>query len=375
MLAKKHYLNVQVMTSRVVPAVYRYWLRCLVASILLVGSKSHAASFDCQKARNAVEQLICLDPQLSAADERMAGLYSRAVNAAEDPRAVRQSQRDWLRLVRNRCDGRECLVAAYAERIRRLEANQPLNLADTPAQPSSAAGLKSGDTVYLDTSAEYEQKIAAWLQQTKPIEVAMQVVQRYVTSSAVPVVFVRHCGAQAGGGAWYLETANQIHVCYEFIASLLNAHDAAVKAGGTSWEIEQRLVLDGIKFLVWHEAAHGLLRRDGGSTGPEEAAADNIAAILLLTEAKADEDVRRAVLAVHRLTSAMGPRVTYTDTEYADEHLLPQQRFFAVACLAVGREPALSGWLTILSPRRAAQCKAEWPRKVDSLNALLKRIR
>ena len=46
---------------------------------LIVSISSHAASFDCGKARKLVEVAICADAQLSDADEKLAAAYRAAL--------------------------------------------------------------------------------------------------------------------------------------------------------------------------------------------------------------------------------------------------------------------------------------------------------
>lgn len=362
--------------------VYSSFVRHAVvslASVLLAGT-AFGASFDCTKARTSVEQAICLDAGVSKQDETMATLFSKALKDSSNPSLVRQSQRDWLRLVRNRCDSRECLVSAYEERIRRLRDGRAQDLSATPAGAFSSADgrLAPGEVDYLPGEQDFEQKLVPWIRGLGVVEEAMEVAARYVPKRTLPSVVLRHCAAQAGFGAYYTEAAHQVHVCYEFVTSLIQTQDQLVKGGQSNWDAEQPLARAAIKFLVWHEAAHALLRKssDGGTVGPEEAEADNIAGVLLLAHTTSEEQTRQAVLGVRRLVTVFGPRATYTDTEYADEHLLPQQRFAAISCLAVGRQPALVGWLgQILPARRAAQCQADWPKKLSAVNALLKRVR
>lgn len=346
-----------------------------VGSVL--ASKAHAASFDCRLARTSVEQAICLDPELSALDERMAALFKAALPSQGGANEFRQTQRDWLRLVRNRCSTRECLRGAYQERITNLQSGRPLDLSDTPAGAGVISALQGGETRYQKAAVDGEQAVVRWLQDTKSLETAVEVASKYVPRQFLPSFTARHCADQAGFGAYFVNSANQVHVCYEFVRQLLLSHAAHVENGGSNWNDEQSYALDAIRFVVWHETAHALLHRnrDGGSLGPEEAEADNIAGVLLLLQAPDETAVRRAVWAVHRLTSAMGAKANYSNAEFADEHLLPQQRLVAFACLAVGRSPTLSSWLgQILPERRATRCRAEWTRRIHAVSALFKRL-
>jgi uncharacterized protein YecT (DUF1311 family) len=65
---------------------------------LIVSISSHAASFDCGKARKLVEVAICADAQLSDADEKLAAAYRAALaaNQNEWKAEIVKDQRRWL---------------------------------------------------------------------------------------------------------------------------------------------------------------------------------------------------------------------------------------------------------------------------------------
>lgn len=84
-------------------------------------------SFDCAKAQNSAEELICADSVLSDLDRRLADRYAAAVSAAQTLDAgaqnalntLRATQRGWIK-GRNDCwkagDLRTCVEAAYSRR-------------------------------------------------------------------------------------------------------------------------------------------------------------------------------------------------------------------------------------------------------------------
>ena len=106
----------------------RLWL--LIISILLPAS-GWAASFSCDKPGTQVEVAICANPELSAADERLAHAYEDALHAVADPDAARAAQRDWA-AARGKVAPKD-LVAFYAARTAILE-----DLAARPAAPALA---------------------------------------------------------------------------------------------------------------------------------------------------------------------------------------------------------------------------------------------
>ncbi|MGF7205916.1 uncharacterized protein GGE65_000474 [Skermanella aerolata] len=88
-------------------------------------SMPRAASFDCAKASQPAERLICGDAALSSLDETMAAEYrrSRAAVSEEGRRQLRDNQRSWLKFVSSTCttlkqsaDAVQCMRDAYRER-------------------------------------------------------------------------------------------------------------------------------------------------------------------------------------------------------------------------------------------------------------------
>jgi uncharacterized protein len=93
-----------------------------LASLLAWTSISHAASFDCAKATQPAERLICSDSDLSNLDEAMAAEYSRARAAVseEGRKQLRDNQRNWLKYVSATCtksrQALQCISDAYRDR-------------------------------------------------------------------------------------------------------------------------------------------------------------------------------------------------------------------------------------------------------------------
>ncbi|WP_448203260.1 lysozyme inhibitor LprI family protein [Azospirillum sp. sgz302134] len=83
-----------------------------VTLAVLAGSPAaRAASFDCTKAKTPDEILICADPDLSRADERMAAAYKSLMEAVQAQGLdagvrdrLRGQQRAWVTLRNSRCD-------------------------------------------------------------------------------------------------------------------------------------------------------------------------------------------------------------------------------------------------------------------------------
>jgi uncharacterized protein len=88
---------------------------------------------DCTRPQYASDTLVCGDAELRAADADVAALASTPPSLAAD--AIWEDQASWLRrrsLCAFKTDHRDCLVAAYADRLAVLAAsaraaNQPMH--------------------------------------------------------------------------------------------------------------------------------------------------------------------------------------------------------------------------------------------------------
>ncbi|CUH61620.1 lysozyme inhibitor LprI family protein [Thalassobacter stenotrophicus] len=105
------------------------YLRLVGLALLLsvgIGSVGKAASFDCNKATTETEIAICSDPELSALDELMGGLW---VSRDREPHEVKL-QTNWLAR-RNACEGRSsCIAFHYNTHLEALEKKRPLQCLD-----------------------------------------------------------------------------------------------------------------------------------------------------------------------------------------------------------------------------------------------------
>ncbi len=82
-------------------------------------------SFDCRLARSSVERAICSDSELAEWDYRMGAAFRRALEATNDPIAVRDDQRRWITLrdricSTNRQIGFDCLLRMTKDRASTL---------------------------------------------------------------------------------------------------------------------------------------------------------------------------------------------------------------------------------------------------------------
>lgn len=98
-----------------------------IAGLLCVvlPANSSGASFDCAKATSAVEKLICSESELSTADEELANIYDQARTYSASPQEFKKKQMHWIRADRDPCQTKECIAAAYRNRIEELSAPSP----------------------------------------------------------------------------------------------------------------------------------------------------------------------------------------------------------------------------------------------------------
>lgn len=99
------------------------WVAVVSAAVLMGvdrPGKSQAASFDCAKASNIVETLICTNPHLSQMDERLAAAYSAARSQSANVEQLLSEQRAWI-AKRNKCRTATYVSEAYTTRLVELE--------------------------------------------------------------------------------------------------------------------------------------------------------------------------------------------------------------------------------------------------------------
>ncbi|HEX2022589.1 MAG TPA: DUF4344 domain-containing metallopeptidase [Candidatus Thermoplasmatota archaeon] len=176
----------------------------------------------------------------------------------------------------------------------------------------------------------------------------------------VPILH-EECGI---ANAFYDPERRSVHLCYELlevVASVMarevGGADAPAATGG-AW-----------LFVALHETGHALVDAyDLPVTGREEDAVDDFAALVLLHDGAPDAALDAATfwgLTEDWQTSA---------EEFADEHSLNAQRYFALLCDVVGADPEGYGWIVdegYLPESRAARCVYEHEKKAGSWARLL----
>lgn len=114
----------------------------------ILGGVAHSASFDCARAQNKVEHLICSNADLSRVDEELAAHYKAALQDTARTEVVRQTQKQWLKQ-RNDCVNADCVRLAYVHRIsalRMLKTSNAFQIRPAPA-PRITFGLKDAPPI------------------------------------------------------------------------------------------------------------------------------------------------------------------------------------------------------------------------------------
>jgi uncharacterized protein len=111
-----------------VPCLLLLALGCLATATVM----ADGPSYDCRKVESgSIEEMICLDEQLSALDRELSGVYAEASVKAgdEQPPVLKAEQRGWIK-GRNDCwksaDQRTCVQDQYQLRIAELQARYRL---------------------------------------------------------------------------------------------------------------------------------------------------------------------------------------------------------------------------------------------------------
>ena len=111
------------MPTTLVQPLLRLALAALFAALAPFAS---AASFDCAKARSAMEKLICSDAPLSALDDQLNTAFKEAITRSKARPQLVQWQREWLQSYEvTQCKNARCLGQEFAGRIALLQSVAP----------------------------------------------------------------------------------------------------------------------------------------------------------------------------------------------------------------------------------------------------------
>lgn len=80
-----------------------------------------AASFNCQKASNQIERMICNDAELSKLDNELASTYFQYLDDSDDIMDAIEFQKNWLKTSRDTCQNIGCLKSVYQSRVHDIQ--------------------------------------------------------------------------------------------------------------------------------------------------------------------------------------------------------------------------------------------------------------
>ena len=115
-IAKEHLPLKNIAECKKIKSFYLHKISFLVAIFFLISctQSTSAASFDCGKASNPTEKMICAHPDISELDNTLGTLFT-SLKGLNLPLLVEQKK--WLKETRDACKTAECLKDVYGERI------------------------------------------------------------------------------------------------------------------------------------------------------------------------------------------------------------------------------------------------------------------
>jgi uncharacterized protein len=134
-------------------------LTIVTAVFLIHANIIAAAGFDCAKAANTVENLICNNENLSQLDDKNTALFRDYKSTSKDEGQALQDQRDWLKHTRNACLDASCLESTYQNRnaylASRVESNRATveGSGEIPASTTAAPVVTSQEDLPAATES------------------------------------------------------------------------------------------------------------------------------------------------------------------------------------------------------------------------------
>lgn len=169
--------------------------------------------------------------------------------------------------------------------------------------------------------------------------------------------------------AFYDAEKHSVTVCYE----LMEHFYKVFRSDGLDDQKAYDKMFDAVRFAFLHEIGHALIDTYNlPITGNEEDAADRCSSFINLTEL--GEDGVNAVLAASEAFHIESRNNSSGKRNFADEHLLQEQRFYNSLCMLYGSDNEKYAYIMneqYLPKERAVRCPQEYRRTVDSWSNLL----
>lgn len=140
----------------------------------------------------------------------MARAYRQVLSTGTDAQLSKQTQRDWLKLVRNVCTSEECLRSAYVARIDDLSRGRANELHVSPAVERTLRQVQSAPVgASYGPTAEYD-FLKKWLQGHQLLEKSIRRVGKVRLPPGLRVT-AQNCGAV---NAYFSASQRAIVLCY-----------------------------------------------------------------------------------------------------------------------------------------------------------------
>ena len=154
-----------------------------------------------------------------------------------------------------------------------------------------------------------------------------------------------------------------VTICYEFLKDILDSLPKETTPQGITADDAK---IGQVLWFTLHEVGHATFEMfDIPIFGNDEDAADNFATYVMLQFSEAVPLIKGAAWGWSKYLQdyQRNPVVRVRLAGFADEHGLPQQRFYNLACLALGADPAKFVDITLqgyLPPERVPRCGREY---------------
>jgi hypothetical protein len=169
--------------------------------------------------------------------------------------------------------------------------------------------------------------------------------------------------------AFFDPTQSRIIVCYELVGYLIKVFKPIAKSD----EELATAALGATFFAFFHELGHALAAvLKLPIVGKEEDAVDQMATLVLMGQG---DEGTKAVLAGAQWFLLKSQGADVSSLPFWDEHSLDQQRFYNIACLVFGADPAKFDGLVrggLLPEERAKRCPMEYSKISSAWDTLLK---
>ncbi|HBE83782.1 MAG TPA: hypothetical protein DDW24_13550 [Blastocatellia bacterium] len=226
----------------------------------------------------------------------------------------------------------------------------------------------AGDFIVLQSkeSVSRYRAIEQHVQSNKMLEKAAEDLNRALILPHDIKLRARDCDES---NAFYDSESRTVTLCYE----LMERFYKTFRNAGANDEKAKERMFDATRFVFLHEIGHALI--DAYKlpiTGNEEDSADRLSSFVNLTEL--GDDGVRAVFAAADAFAIESKQRQPGKRQLADEHLLQEQRFYNSLCMIYGSDPVKHAKILdagYLPKERAAKCKSEYQRTVQSWISLL----